>query len=96
MLFPATGLATVGHCLLGAPADLIDWSCRRLWTEQPDPVTQFDATPLDAVELGLGAILIEGPVEAPANLFEAFVYEGGPGSYFSQNDALLASVTFIR
>ena len=51
MLFPATGLATVGHCLLGAPADLIDWSCRRLWTEQPDPVTQFDATPLDAVEL---------------------------------------------
>ncbi len=51
MLFPATGLAAVGHAALAAPADLIDWSCRRVWTEQPDPVTRFDATPMDAVEL---------------------------------------------
>jgi hypothetical protein len=48
ILFPAIGLAAVGHCLLGMPADLLDWSCRRIWVDQPDPVMSYEWVPLEA------------------------------------------------
>jgi hypothetical protein len=51
ILFPATGLAAGCHALFGAPADLLDWTFRRAWIDQPNPVTSFDYTPLDAPEI---------------------------------------------
>ena len=47
VLFPAIGLAAVGHCLLGTPADILDWSCRRVWIDQPDPVMSYEWVPLE-------------------------------------------------
>ena len=44
--FPATGMAALGHAALGAPADGLDYVFRRAWTTAPDPVREFDDTPL--------------------------------------------------
>jgi hypothetical protein len=47
MLFPAIGGAAMGHCLLGAPADGIDWVFRRAWVGSTDPVTSYDFVPME-------------------------------------------------
>jgi len=49
----------------------------------------------DNVELGAGAVLIEGPANAPKTLRQALQYEGGPGGYWKQNDAATLSVAWI-
>jgi hypothetical protein len=49
LLAPAVGMSAVGHCLLGLPADLIDWTFYRAWVAPNDPVTDYDWTPLDPV-----------------------------------------------
>jgi hypothetical protein len=51
ILAPAVGLAAVGHAFLGLPADLIDWTFRRAWIDNIDPVTGFTLTPLDGYEV---------------------------------------------
>jgi hypothetical protein len=50
----------------------------------------------DSVELGAGAVIIEGPVDPPSGVLDAATYLGGPGSYFNQNDAVTLSVAWIR
>ena len=62
MFFPALGGAAIGHCLLGAPPDLLDFVFRRAWVDSPDPVTSYTFTPLE------GPIMprVE-PAPAPAN-----------------------------
>lgn len=47
LLFPATTLAAVGHCLLGTPADVLDWTFRRAWVASPDPVTSYEFVPME-------------------------------------------------
>jgi hypothetical protein len=47
MFFPALGCASIGHALLGAPTDTVDWMFRRLWIDSPDPVTSYDFVPLE-------------------------------------------------
>ena len=51
VLFPAVGLAAVGHCALGFPADLVDWTFRRAWVDGDDPVAAYDFVPLDGPEV---------------------------------------------
>ncbi len=50
----------------------------------------------DAIQLEVGAILVEGFVTAPPDtLLEALNYEGGPASYWSQNDAVTFAVSWF-
>jgi len=52
--------------------------------------------PSDTWEITAGAVLIDGAVEAPKGLEDALSYGGGPGSYWSQNDAATLAVTWIK
>lgn len=47
LLFPATTLAAAGHCLLGTPADILDWTFHRAWVKAPDPVTSYEFVPME-------------------------------------------------
>lgn len=51
LLAPAVGLAAVGHCALGIPADVLDWLFYRAWVEPIDPITSYELIPLKAPEL---------------------------------------------
>ena len=51
MFFPALGGAAIGHCLLGAPPDLVDYVFRRAWVDSPDPVNSYELVPLDGPTL---------------------------------------------
>jgi hypothetical protein len=46
LLFPAVGGAAIGHCLLGAPTDSIDYLFRRAWFHSEEPVYDFEFVPL--------------------------------------------------
>ena len=46
MFWPALAGASVGHCLLGTPPDVVDWLFHRAWVDGPDPVTSYDFIPL--------------------------------------------------
>ena len=48
LLFPAIGLAAAGHSLFGLPADVLDYTFRRAWGDQPDPVTSYELVPMPA------------------------------------------------
>ena len=50
MFMPAVGLSAVGHACIGVPADLLDWTFRRVWMDPNDPITSFEWTPLDGFE----------------------------------------------
>lgn len=47
MFFPALGLASVGHALVGTPFDAVDWVFHRAWVDAPDPVTSYEFVPLE-------------------------------------------------
>jgi hypothetical protein len=51
LLAPAVGLAAVGHCALGLPADFVDWLFYRAWVDQIDPVTSYELVPLEPPKL---------------------------------------------
>ncbi|MBL9076964.1 MAG: hypothetical protein JNL08_05640 [Planctomycetes bacterium] len=52
LLWPALGGAAFGHCLLGAPADGIDFVLRRVWTGAGTEVeNSYAVVPLPPVEL---------------------------------------------
>lgn len=46
LLFPAVGLATAGHFMLGAPADVIDHVLYRAWFVDPLPESSYDLVPM--------------------------------------------------
>ncbi len=52
--------------------------------------------PSDPVEMSVGAVILGGPTDPPGGLIEAITYTGGPGSYFSQNDAVTLGFAWIR
>lgn len=48
----------------------------------------------DTLQLELGGLFIEGfETDAPAGLLEALTYEGGPASYWSQNDSVTLAIS---
>ena len=51
MCFPALGGAAIGHCLLGAPPDLVDYVFRRAWIDGADPVNSYELVPLEGPSL---------------------------------------------
>ena len=51
MCFPALGGAAIGHCLLGAPPDLVDYVFRRAWIDSTDPVNSYELVPLEGPHL---------------------------------------------
>lgn len=51
ILAPAVGMSAVGHSFFALPADLLDWTFRRAWIDNVDPVTNFNLTPLDPYEV---------------------------------------------
>lgn len=51
LLFPAIGLAALGHCFVGVPADVLDWGFRRAWFAPEDPITSYDTVPLEGPQL---------------------------------------------
>ena len=52
--------------------------------------------PADLFQLEVGGLLMEGfATPAPAGLLEALTYEGGPASYWSQNDSVTVSASFF-
>jgi len=51
ILAPAIGMSAVGHVFLGLPADLLDFTFRRAWIANVDPITDFTLTPLDGYEV---------------------------------------------
>lgn len=51
ILAPAVGMAAFGHTLFGLPVDLFDWTFRRAWIDNIDPITDFNLTPLDGYEV---------------------------------------------
>jgi hypothetical protein len=50
LLFPAVGLAAVGHCAIGTPPDLVDYVFRRAWKAAP-PQPTYDLIPLEGPQL---------------------------------------------
>lgn len=50
LFFPAMGLAAVGHGFLGMPADVLDWTFRRVWVGGTDPVNSYEWVPMPAAE----------------------------------------------
>ena len=52
--------------------------------------------PSDQWEVTGGVLLIDGATDAPRGLSDMLTYVGGPGSYWSQNDAATLAVTWIR
>ncbi|HHO54124.1 MAG TPA: hypothetical protein ENK18_25455 [Deltaproteobacteria bacterium] len=58
------------------------------------PSLAYRAT--DQLQLELGAILLEGfATDAPRTLIDAITYQGGPVSFWSQNDSLTFAVSWI-
>ncbi|MFK7740779.1 MAG: hypothetical protein AB8H80_10680 [Planctomycetota bacterium] len=53
ILFPAMTLAAGGHAALGLPADLIDWTFRRVWIggADPDPIVEYDFIPMSGASI---------------------------------------------
>lgn len=51
ILAPAVGMAAVGHCLFGLPADFVHWTFYRAWVTPVDPVTSYELVPLDPIAL---------------------------------------------
>ncbi len=51
--------------------------------------------PTSHVRVDVGAVLLDGPWNAPPALPRAYIYEGGPASYFSQNDGLTFGFTWV-
>ncbi len=50
----------------------------------------------DAFQLELGAVILEGfATDAPRSLIDAITYEGGPASFWSQNDSLTFGFSWI-
>ncbi|HEX5054207.1 MAG TPA: hypothetical protein VFZ65_20685 [Planctomycetota bacterium] len=47
LFFPALGGAALGHCLLGMPPDLLDYTFRRAWISSEDPAMAYDFMPLE-------------------------------------------------
>jgi hypothetical protein len=60
LFFPALGGAAIGHCLLGAPPDLLDFVFRRAWIDSPDPVNSYELVPLE------GPIMLRAEPAAPS------------------------------
>jgi hypothetical protein len=58
------------------------------------PEATFRAS--DAVEVGLGAVVLTGGPDAPNSLPAALAHRGGPGSYWGDTDAVTASLKWIR
>ncbi|MBL8749628.1 MAG: hypothetical protein JNK78_10750 [Planctomycetes bacterium] len=46
MFFPALGGASLGHCLLGTPPDVLDWLFRRAWSDDDGVVKHYDFVPM--------------------------------------------------
>ena len=63
-----------------------DWMARPTVTWRPS----------DEWEVTGGALLLDGASDAPRGLSEMLTYQGGAGSYWSQNDAATLAVTWIR
>lgn len=40
LFWPAGALASVGHTFLGGSTDALDWTFRRAWVDEPDPVAE--------------------------------------------------------
>lgn len=53
LLFPALTGAALGHCLLGAPPDLLDYTFRRAWFSSPDPAMTYELVPLEGPKVPL-------------------------------------------
>ena len=52
LLWPAIGGAALGHALLGAPMDSVDWMFRRAWTGGGTAIENtYEVVPLAPVEL---------------------------------------------
>jgi len=49
----------------------------------------------DQVELSVGALILDGPVDAVASLQDAMTYTGGPLSYWSDNDSFTVGAAWI-
>lgn len=49
----------------------------------------------DAWRAEIGALLLDSPWNAPPGTPRALIYEGGPAGYFSQNDSLTFTVTWV-
>ncbi|GDY01303.1 hypothetical protein LBMAG49_06320 [Planctomycetota bacterium] len=47
LLLPMTFGAVAGHCLFGAPPDLLDFTFRRAWVHVDDPSNTFELQPMD-------------------------------------------------
>ena len=50
----------------------------------------------DPVQFSLGAVFIGGPQSPPSTLFDSLRYTGGPLTLASENDAVFASIRWIR
>lgn len=53
IMFPAITFAAGGHAALGMPADLLDYTFRRVWWQlpDPDPIGAFEYMPVEAPQL---------------------------------------------
>lgn len=61
------------------------------WTAMPT----FEWRPTSHWRASVGAVLIDGPWEAPPGMQRALIYEGGPGSYYGQNDMVTVGLTWV-
>ncbi len=55
----------------------------------------FEWRPTSHWRASVGAVLLNGPWNAPPGMPRAYIYEGGPGSYFSQNDMVTFGLTWV-
>jgi len=58
------------------------------------PEVRYRST--DQLEIGLGAVVIGGPDAPPTTLREAMGYDGGPMSYFGENDCVFVQLQWIQ
>ena len=47
MLWPVSGGAAIGHCLLGLPTDSVDYVFRRAWVGEEMPANTYELVPLE-------------------------------------------------
>ncbi len=55
----------------------------------------FEWRPTSHWRASVGAVLLDGPWNAPPGMPRAYIYEGGPGSYWSQNDMLTFGLSWV-
>lgn len=59
MLFPVSIGAGIGHALLGAPTDSVDYVFRRAWVEQDRPANTYELVPMDPPGTGTQGVEVE-------------------------------------